>query len=235
MSDLEQQRLVWDLPLRLFHLLFALSVCASFATAKAGFDWVEIHMRLGYWMIGLLVFRIIWGFVGPRHARFMNFIKGPVTVWRYTRKFLKGEALESVGHNPLGSLMVILMLVLVCVQVGTGLFVTDDIMYSGPYSPVVSSMTADSLTGWHHRNFNFILIAVVLHIGAAVYYLRVRQQDLITPMVSGKKAASVVPEAEELDGSQLLKALIVAVISAAAVWLLLEQAPVPAVEDYFYY
>jgi cytochrome b len=229
------RRLVWDLPLRVFHWLLVLSLCASFASAKAGFDWVEIHMKLGYWMMGLLLFRIMWGIVGPRHARFLNFIKGPVTIWCYTRGLLKDESPESVGHNPLGSLMVILMLALLAAQVGTGLFVTDDIMYSGPYNPAVSSATADSLTGWHHRNFNLILAAVGLHVLAVLFYLRAKKQDLITPMVSGKKAAAVVPEEEAIASSQLLKALMVVAVSGALVWLMLDQAPVPVVEDYFFY
>src|SRR5579875_3637093 len=77
-----ERRLVWDLPLRAFHWLFAASILASWGTAKLGFTWMQWHIRLGYWMMGLLLFRIVWGLIGPRHARFASFLKGPRAVWR---------------------------------------------------------------------------------------------------------------------------------------------------------
>src|SRR6266478_4571646 len=126
------RRLVWDLPLRAFHWLFAVSILAAWGTALLGFAWMKWHFWLGYWVMGLLVFRLIWGFVGPKHARFSNFLKGPSAVLRYARGLTgAGEPVCSVGHNPLGGLMVILMLILVAFQVCTGLFATDDIAWSG--------------------------------------------------------------------------------------------------------
>ena len=127
-----ERRLVWDLPLRLFHWLFAASVLASWATAELGVSWMKWHLRLGNWMMGLVVFRILWGLAGPRHARFSSFLTGPRKIWRYARGLTAtGRVVNSVGHNPLGGLMVIFMLMLVVLQVGTGLFATDDITWSG--------------------------------------------------------------------------------------------------------
>jgi cytochrome b len=223
------RRLVWDLPLRLFHWLFASSVIASWATAKAGFDWMPWHIRLGYFMMGLLLFRVIWGFVGPRHARFSNFLARPAAMWRYAKSFTGvGEAIRSVGHNPLGGLMVILMLLLVAVQVATGLFATDDIAWSGPYNPAVSGHTAGVLTSLHHLNFNIIWGAIALHVIAIGYYAFVKKENLVRAMVTGWKPAEAVPEHEAIRSSELLKALIVIVLASGAVYGILRAAP-PAV------
>lgn len=224
-----ERRLVWDLPLRLFHWLFATSVIASWATAKAGFEWMQWHIRLGYWVMGLLLFRVIWGFVGPRHARFSSFLARPAAMWRYAKSFTGvGQAIRSVGHNPLGGLMVILMLVLVAFQVGTGLFATDDIAWSGPYNPAVSGHTAGLLTSLHHLNFNIIWGAIGLHVIAIAYYAFVKKQNLVPAMVTGWRPAEAVPEQEAITSSELLKALIVIVLASGAVYGILRAAP-PAV------
>jgi len=226
----EDKRLVWDLPLRVFHWLFAVSIFASWATAQPGSEWMKVHMRLGYWMIGLLLFRIIWGLIGPRHARFASFLKGPHTVWRYAKGLAAraNAAAESVGHNPLGALMVVVMLLLVAFQVTTGLFASDDIAWTGPYYPEVSDSTAQRLTGLHHANFNLILAAIGLHVIAIVYYTFVKRQALIPPMLSGYKPASHVPADAAIASSELVKAAIVIAIASAAVYALLSAAP-PAV------
>jgi len=220
------RRLVWDLPLRAFHWLFALSILASWATATAGFNWMQWHIRLGYWMMGLVLFRIVWGFLGPRHARFRSFLAGPRAVWRYARSLSgSGEVIHSVGHNPLGGLMVILMLVLVVFQVSTGLFATDDIAWTGPYNPTVTDSTAKLLTTLHHRNFNLIWIAIALHVTAIAYYAFVRKQNLVPAMLNGWKPAEAVPASEAITSSELWKALIVIIASSGVVYWILSAAP----------
>jgi len=223
----EDKRLVWDLPLRVFHWLFAVSIFASWATAQPGSDWMKVHMRLGYWMIGLLVFRIIWGFIGPRHARFTSFLKGPTTVWGYAKGLVAraGSVAESVGHNPLGALMVVAMLLLAAFQVTTGLFASDDIAWTGPYYPKVSDATAQRLTAWHHANFNLILAAIGLHVIAIVYYTFIKRQPLVPAMLSGYKPAAAVPSHAAIGSSELMKAALVIAIAAAAVYALLSAAP----------
>jgi len=226
----DSKRLVWDLPLRAFHWLFAASVFASWATAQPGSEWMKWHLRLGYWMIGLLVFRLIWGFVGPQHARFTSFLKGPSTIWSYARAFTgrASAVFESVGHNPLGALMVVVMLLLVAFQVTTGLFSSDDIAWTGPYYPKVTDATAQRLTALHHTNFNLILAAICLHVVAIVYYTFVKRQPLVPAMLTGYKPASAVPEHAAIRSSQLAKAAIVIAVAAAAVCWLVSAAP-PAV------
>lgn len=226
----DEKRLVWDLPLRLFHWLLVVSLIASWVTAEVGFDWMPYHLYLGYWTLGLLVFRIIWGFVGPRHARFASFLTGPSGLWRYARALAAGTMIQTAGHNPLGGISVIVMLVLVGFQAVTGLFATDDIVWTGPYNPAVSEATADRLTGLHHLNFNIILAAVALHIMAIAFYFLVKKQNLVAAMLHGRK---VVPEHEAISKSEVVKALIVIVISAGLVYWLISAAPTPPEDNYF--
>jgi cytochrome b len=232
MANETTRRLVWDLPLRLFHWLFALSILASWATGKAGFEWTPWHMRLGYWMIGLLIFRLVWGLIGPRHARFSSFLASPRRAWTYVRGlFGAGTVLHSVGHNPAGGFMVIVMLALVAFQATTGLFSTDDIAWTGPYNPSVSDATAQWLTRLHHINFNLILAAVALHVLAILFYAFVKKQNLVAAMLTGWKPAEAVPADEAITSSELLKAIIVIAFSSAVVYLLLSAAPPAAVSN----
>lgn len=221
------RRLVWDLPLRAFHWLFAASILASWATATlGGFNWMQWHIRLGYWMIGLLSFRVLWGFVGPRHARFASFLAGPRAMWRYAKGLTgSAEPIFTAGHNPLGGVMVIIMLLLVAFQVSTGLFATDDIAWTGPYNPTVSSATAHYLTRLHHLNFNLIWAAIALHVGAIIYYALIKKQNLVPPMVTGWKRAEAVSADEAIESSELWKALIVMVVCVGIVYAVLAGAP----------
>jgi len=228
MPKLNDLRLVWDLPTRLFHWLVVLSIIGSYVTAKLGTEWMPWHFRLGFFMIGLLIFRVIWGLIGPRHARFVNFIRGPTSIVAY----LKG-GIKSVGHNPLGAGMVVLMLLLLLVQVTTGLFSTDDIAYVGPYNPSVSHALAEKLTGFHHKNFNLILAAVVLHLAAIIFYTFVKKEPLVPAMFHGHKPADYVSAHEAIPSSQLWKALIVIAVAGGCVyWLMHAAPPPPASIDY---
>jgi cytochrome b len=222
----EDRRLVWDLPLRAFHWLFAGSILAAWATAKLGFGWMKWHFWLGYCVMGLLVFRLIWGFIGPKHARFSDFLKGPSTVMRYARSLTgAAETIRSVGHNPLGALMVVLMLVLVAFQVFTGFFATDDIAWSGPYNAAVSGSTAAELTSLHHLTFDFIWAAIGLHVAAILYYAYVKQDNLVPAMLTGWKPIEAVPADEVITSSELWKALIVIAASTTVVYWVLSAAP----------
>jgi cytochrome b len=221
----EEKRLVWDLPLRLFHWLFAIGIVSAWITAEL--EEMDLHFWIGYGMIALLVFRVIWGFIGPRHARFSSFIAKPSAMWQYARGLFGGSPVHTPGHNPLGGVMVLVMLILVALQAGTGLFTTDDVIYAGPYNHTVSGQTADKLTSLHHANFNWILAAIALHILAIAFYGVVKKQNLVVPMITGTKPAALVPESAAIASSQLLKALIVLAVSCAAVYWLIQSAPPP--------
>jgi cytochrome b len=231
-SMTNEKRLVWDLPLRLFHWLLVTSMIASYVTAKLGFDWMQWHFYLGYWTIGLLVFRVLWGVFGPKHARFGSFIRNPSAIWLYMKSLFHRDSVRSIGHNPVGGLMVILMLALVAVQATTGLFTTDDVVWAGPYNPSVSSSTASTLSSIHSINFNIILGVVCLHIAAIIFYGLYKRQNLIVPMLHGHLPSTMVPEHEAISSSQLIKAVVVSLVAAGFVYWLLAHAPVVADNTY---
>jgi cytochrome b len=187
---------------------------------------MQWHFYLGYTAIGLLVFRILWGLFGPRHARFSSFVHNPSAIWLYLKGMFNPGTAPSVGHNPVGGLMVLLMLLLVAIQAGTGLFTTDAVVWAGPYNPSVSESTAGVLSTVHNWNFNFIIAAVCLHVAAIVFYALYKKQNLVVPMLNGHKAAALVPEHEAISSSQLFKALVVCLVAAGFVYWLLAHAPV---------
>src|SRR5512134_348932 len=117
---------VWDLPVRLFHWLLVVLVVFSYTTGKLGGNSLQWHFRSGYCILALVLFRIAWGLFGSQTARFSDFIHGPKRVFSYARSLARGASMFHAGHNPMGGLMVVLMLVLLLVQATTGLFVDDD-------------------------------------------------------------------------------------------------------------
>ena len=162
---------VWDLPVRLFHWLLVLLVVVSFTTGKLGGNWLEWHFRSGYCILALVLFRIVWGLFGSQTARFSDFIHGPKRVVSYALSLMRGATMFHAGHNPMGGLMVVLMLVLLLVQATTGLFVDDDAGNTGPLSAKVSGATVSLLTTIHRTNIDIILVCVALHVCAALFYL----------------------------------------------------------------
>src|SRR5262249_20332646 len=161
-------------------------------------------------------FRIIWGFVGPTHARFGNFIKGPGVVLAYMKQVHKvgQNAIRSVGHNPLGGLMVLIMLSLVGAQAVTGLFSTDDTSVFGPYSSTVSTDLAETITSWHHGLFDFIIGAAVLHTVAIAFYTLIKKDPLVPAMIHGRKPVQHVPAGEGIGHSALVRAVIIVLVSS---------------------
>jgi cytochrome b len=245
-QNASSKRLVWDLPLRLFHWLLVLSIAASWYTAEKSaegefleigenfYGYAQIHFWVGYWTIGLLLFRLIWGFVGPRHARFSTFLKGPSATLAYLRSVRDPAFVPPPGHNPLGGWSVVVLLAMVSAQAITGLFLIDNTeIYLAPYNPAVEPATASRLKAFHVANFDVLLWMIGLHILAVLFYLVVKKQNLIGAMVTGRKPAEQVPPQEAIAGSQWIKALVVIAIAALLVWLLLELAPPPPeFEDY---
>ena len=176
---------VWDLPVRLFHWAVVLLVPAMWWTAEN--EEMEIHILLGQMMLGLVLFRILWGVLGSSTARFSGFVRGPGRMLAY----LRGEK-GGVGHNPIGALSVLAMLLALAVQVGLGLFASDeDGLHQGPLSYHVSAETAETLTERHEMWFYVILALIALHLAAILYYLMVRRDNLVAPMITGTRTAKV--------------------------------------------
>ncbi len=187
----EPKQKVWDAPVRLVHWLLVFLVAFSWWTAEEGeMQW---HYWSGLTIVGLLVFRVYWGFAGPETARFSRFVKAPGDVLSYTGKLFRPNYRASFGHNPLGALSVIAILLALIAQVVLGLFASDtDGLESGPLSPYVSYEFSQDAAALHEDAFNILLILIGLHIAAIVFYLLAKRINLIGPMITGSRKADDV-------------------------------------------
>lgn len=207
---------VWDLPTRVFHWGLVFCLAGSWYTAGDE-EQLETHLLFGYGSLGLLLFRIVWGFVGSDTARFRGFIRGPAEAATHIRHLLSPRPLERhAGHNPLGGYAVLAMLSLVGIQVGTGLFLSggDIFLVAGPLNGFVSSGVESRLEDIHGLTFNALQVLVVIHVLAVLAYAVLKRQDLIRPMLTGRAP---------LDGpaprmAPLPLALAIAAAAASAVW-----------------
>ncbi|TRX01628.1 cytochrome b/b6 domain-containing protein [Candidatus Methylobacter oryzae] len=208
---------IWDLPLRLFHWLLAVAVAAAYITAKIGGSLIDWHGRIGIFILGLLVFRVLWGFVGSTHARFLTFFPTPSKLLAY----FKGRW-HGIGHNPLGALSVFALLAVVAAQVGTGLFANDDIAFVGPLFNFVDKSLSDRLTGLHNTIFDLLVGFIVLHVVAIIFYRWVKKTNLVVPMLTGKKqvpktvAASLT--GRPVRGVGAVGLILSLIISCTVVW-----------------
>ncbi len=211
---------VWDLPLRLFHWALVLAVTGAIASAQVPGVPPDWHPRFGYAVLALLLFRLAWGLVGSRWARFSSWRPTPTRVLAYWRGQPHPD--DRVGHSPLGALALIGLLVVLVAQVATGLVSDDEIAFVGPLNHLVSTATSLAATGWHkHLGKLLVLALVVLHLAAVFYYLLVRRENLISPMVHGDKQVGVPAVGSRDDARLRLWALVWAALAAAAVWQLL--------------
>lgn len=225
--------LVWDLPTRLFHWLLVVTLLGSWVTHELGLEWTGVHMWLGYTALSLVVFRILWGFIGPAHARFSAFLVGPSRTVHYAKAWIAGDPPRYTGHNPLGGWAILAMLVTVLVQGVSGLFNGDEILYSGPWHGAVSGDFVEIVEEVHEINFGVLLALVVLHVGAILsYWLRWRV-DLLRPMFSGRKPPHLADPGKALVGQRLVLAVIVLGFAAGLIWLVVSSAPAPRPEDFF--
>jgi cytochrome b len=214
-------RLVWDLPVRLTHWALVLAVAGAWATHYAGVEWFVWHRRCGYAVLVLVAFRIVWGFAGTRHARFAGFVRGP----RELRAYLLGRAAAGPGHNPLGALSVLALLLLLLLQASTGLFANDEIMNMGPFYGLIAPELSNRLTSLHRTGSDWLLLLIVLHVAAVAFYVRIRGQSLVSAMFTGRKPAAVVPETEAITSSRVLLAGVIVAALAIALTLAVRAAP----------
>lgn len=210
---------VWDLPLRLFHWALVLLLIVAFVTQYVGGNAMEWHFRAGYAVLVLLAFRILWGLVGPRYARFSSFIYGPSTIAGY----LRGADARGPGHSPLGSLAVFAMLGAVLAQALTGMFANDDIASEGPLARFISKDLSDQIT-WVHQDVTFWVLAalVVLHLLAIAWYALGRKKNLVKPMLTGDQEVEGDDAASASDSwrTRLLALAILALCAGGMLYLL---------------
>jgi len=212
---------VWDAPTRLFHWALALCFIGLLVTSQVGGGAMVWHFRFGYGVLTLLLFRVFWGLLGGHWSRFSTFVVGPITIWRYLHG--QGKAHDGVGHNPLGALSVLAMLVFLGLQVGTGLMSDDEIATAGPLTQFVSSSWVNNATYYHKDIGKFILLGlVVLHLTAIGLYFFRKRENLVKAMITGDKSLDfAAPSARdalpERRRAGLIFLLCLALVSSAVI------------------
>jgi len=219
-------RKVWDWPVRVFHWLLVLSVLGAYITHRLGIEYFKYHLWCGYTTIVLVLFRIVWGIVGTRHARFHHFVRSPAVTVRYGLELLRGVHVPYAGHNPLGALMVIALLASLLVQAATGLVANDEIFNTGPLYGYVSAEYSLELTSLHRQLFYWIVAFIALHVIAVLIHLVFKKENLIRALLTGRKPATQVAAHEEINSSRIALALVIVIgITGVLVWLV-RTAPV---------
>ena len=216
-------RLVWDLPVRTMHWLLVFATAGAWLTHYDMDRWFAIHVACGCTVLIVVVTRIVWGFAGTYHARFINFVRGPVSTIHYIRRI--GNLDGFAGHNPLGAWMVLLLLAALLAQALTGLFASDHIFNTGPLSGYVSAAASDKLAGIHRLLWNVILVAICAHVTAVFAYLIIKRKNLILPMLTGRKPAAEVPQHLAIRNSRTGLAIAVGALLTCVLLLLLYAAP----------
>ncbi len=185
---------VWDLPTRAFHWLLVVSVVAGWLLGEnLSFSNIQWHFYFGYMTGGLLLFRLIWGVFGPKPVTFRALIFSPTEIFSYLRRIGKRKPSGIAGHNPLGALSVIALLGTLMVQVMTGLFAaSDDLFSSGPLSGLIDSSLVGIVNSIHEINSKILLALVITHIAAIVFYWLWKHENLVRPMITGRKLVKPV-------------------------------------------
>lgn len=214
---------VWDLPTRIFHWALVAGVIGMAVSGTIGGEALAWHFKIGYAVLTLLLFRVVWGLVGGRWSRFGAFIYAPSSVINYLKG--QGKAEHSVGHNPIGAGSVFAMLAVLLAQAGTGLMSDDEIAFAGPLTRFVSNATVSLSTSYHKNIGKWLLLALVLlHIAAIVFYLR-RKHNLVHAMLHGDKDLVVAVPGSRDDALSRFGALLVLVLCALGVRWLVNLAP----------
>ena len=208
---------IWDLPTRIFHWLLAGLIALSWWSSEYHFD--DIHIWSGIAVLSLLIFRILWGFFGSSTARFASFVRGPKAVFDYLQGTWRG-----VGHNPLGAISVIALLGMVAVQVGLGLFASDeDGLMQGPLAKFIGFDAQETVTELHEELFNVLLALIALHVAAIIFY-RLRGRDLVRPMITGTD--DLAPGVEPMRPAKWWAAVLCLVLAiGVARWVLAGVPP----------
>lgn len=233
-TDKFETVIIWDFPTRLFHWMLVLSISWSWISVEILED-LQQHFWAGYTVLGLLIFRIFWGFVGTYYARLRRLFFRPEEILAYVKSIAHPSSKQYPGHNPLGSLAILAMLALLAAQVGTGLFSTDDYSY-GPLASLVSSETIDRLTSLHKSNFELLQILIGAHVLAILAYHIFKKENLTAAMFSGRKHQHAITEPVRMVSSnKIILAIVLIAVSVAAVYVItsLLAEPMPLTNSYF--
>jgi cytochrome b len=214
---------VWDLPIRLFHWTLALLIVGLVITANISGNMMVWHFRFGYAVLTLILFRLVWGVIGTHYARFANFLVGPGKI----AGFLSGRDADQLpGHNPLGSLAVVALLLVVFLQAALGLFSNDDIAADGPLANFVSKEMSDKMSHLHADLNIYLLYALIaLHVLAIAWYFFGKKKNLLTPMLTGDVITELDVPAADDSGARRLQALLVLAACAGLVLFIVNLKP----------
>src|SRR5688572_4704998 len=210
--------LVWDAPVRLFHWALAALVVFSFVTGKLGGGWMAWHLKSGYCILTLLLFRLAWGFAGGTTARFAGFVRGPRAALEHVRAIVARRLAPHAGHNPLGGWSVLAMLAALLTQATAGLFADDEISTQGPLSIKASSALVARMNWVHEYNQWVIVGLVAMHVIAIAVYQWGLKVNLVGPMVHGTALLEEANPAAR-PGSNVLAAILLAVMAGFVYWL----------------
>jgi len=222
MSSEQRSVRVWDLPVRVVHWLIVALLVLSFVTGHVGGNAMRIHELSGFSILTLVLFRLLWGFFGSTHARFADFVRGIAAARSYAAALWSGRAVFHIGHNPIGGWMVLALLLSLLLQASTGLFANDDIMTEGPLMKLISKEMSDRVSLFHQINSYVLAVLATLHIAAALYYLWRKRENLILPMVTGRKRVPAERAAEDFRGGGIFLAAALLAICAVVVWFLVK-------------
>lgn len=204
---------LWDAPVRIVHWALVALILFSWWASEDHLNW---HRWSGYTILGLVVFRVLWGFAGGGAARFASFVKGPGQVVAYARTLFDRAPSDVPGHNPMGGWSVLAILAVLLAQVGTGLFTVDiDAFEGGPLSDRVSFETGRAMAEVHELVFRVLQGLVVLHVAAVVFYLVYKRTNLIRPMVTGWRT---FPSDPGLAGAPAWRFVLCVAVAAALAW-----------------
>jgi cytochrome b len=209
---------VWDLPVRILHWLLVIGIGVCWWTGL--YNELEYHLWSGYAILWILLMRLYWGLVGSSTARFVNFVRGPKAILDYASTLHRRDTPHTHGHNALGALSIVLMLGLVLAVVVLGLFAVDvDGLYSGPMSLYVTFKQGRRLAHQHYYWFNILLWVIALHLAAVIFYFIYKRQNLIGPMIHGKRRVDAAEAVDaEMKIAPLWRFVIGAVIITAIVY-----------------
>lgn len=217
---------VWDLPVRVFHWVLAVLIAVSVITVNIGGNAMEWHFLTGYAILTLIAFRILWGLIGPRYARFSSFVYRPSAILGYLRSGERAWHTSRLGHNPLGGLSVLALLATVLTQALGGLFANDDIAYDGPLAKFISKELSDGIT-WFHADVTatVIYLLVALHLLAIAFYWIVKKRNLVKPMITGDQLTDADVPAASDSLRDHLAALVLLAVCAGVVYCVVTLPP----------
>ena len=209
MTDVKAKILVWDAPVRVFHWLLVLSFAGAYITSESE-RWRLVHVTLGYTMGGLIAFRIIWGLIGTRYARFGSFVRGPSAVIRYLRALWTGVPEHHVGHNPAGALAIVLLMICSVTIVASGWSVYND-------------LGGGLVEELHEIAGNFMLLVIGVHLAGVLVSSKLHHENLVRSMVTGTKFGQAT---ESIRSAWLPVAIVMVAVVVGFWWVQWKSAPV---------